>query len=791
MKTNIFCVIFLFCLVACSNGNTVPDSASTLQIESVQVGQVGTDAGAQFSTIITFVDNGLTTAESWQLGFYMPRTFDTVVTAYQNINPDLTMQICDLSSNCSDLIYTVAESFTANDLSHGYTTILTPESSCILQSGQTYVVSLLHNNQWSAGNYSAVPQNFFLVNQGIVYNLSTTTATYNIIGYNQSTVNTQISTHVSTNWTNSISGDAPVNIIPTPVSYTPSSGNYTLTNGVVIHTSAGASLVATQMKSYLLNDLGINATIDNNTSATTGILISFAGSYGEESYAITINSSQIMINASHVAGAFYALQSLRQLWNQSTTIAGANIVDYPRFKYRGILLDVARHDYTVAQIEQLIDLMATHKLNTLHIHFADDEGFRIGLTDYPTLSSIGDVRGYGQDIGPEMFLQANLDGANLTGLGYPPYVYANSVYSGTYSASDIETLVAYANLNQITIIPEIDLPGHSRALIKALPSIMVDPNDTSIYISVQGYTDDVLPVCTYNGAGAFASTFTSTINDIVNKVALLFNNQTTAYAINNEVSVGGDEVSSGAWTVDSSCTGIWDFVATGISPSSLQKSQYFFQLLAQNNTNLVFSGWQQMVQTESSPLGANIVPATQTGHVWVWGVSSSTGGIAGAITLAQASYPTVLAYADNTYFDLTYTPNISEPGFTWATSYSDTQAALTSAVTASTTITGAGGAYESNIVGIEGALWGENMPTGYHMIYMALPKMAGLSEASWSPATATVSGSNVNWQSLVSRLGCGSVGFLKYLNTIFGVEYRGYPNGIALEVPSSVCGGPY
>jgi hexosaminidase len=262
-------------------------------------------------------------------------------------------------------------------------------------------------------------------------------------------------------------------------------------------------------------------------------------------------------------------------------------------------------------------------------------------------------------------------------------------------------------------------------------------------------------------------------------IAAQFNNQSTVYAVNNEVSVGGDEVSSHAWTNDTSCRNEWGNL------SALEKSHLFFQKLANSNSELMFSGWQQFIQNDSESLGKNIVAANQTGHVWVWNPSSE--GVGQAVSLANNNYPTVLAYADKTYFDLAYTPSMYEPGFTWATAYSDTYSNLSMAETASKTQSKTKN--PQNIVGIEGTLWSENLPSFDHLMYMALPKMPGLAEAGWSPNWVTINNKQLDWQSLATRLGCGETGFLAYLNQSFGVNYRGYPHGISRELAddNSLC----
>ncbi len=442
------------------------------------------------------------------------------------------------------------------------------------------------------------------------------------------------------------------------------------------------------------------------------------------------------------------------------------------------MLDVARHYFTVAEIKQLIDVMASSKMNVLHLHLSDDEAFRIALADYPQLQTIGSTRGFGQNIGATWLLQNNLDDTNLTQYKYPA---ANTAYSGYYTADDIKQIISYANLNQITVIPEVDLPGHARALIKALPNEMIDHNDSTQTISVQGYRNNVLPVCTYNSSMSVGPEFTKVINYMVNEIGGMFNNQTTVYAINNEVSLGGDEVPSNSWTDSSSCRGEWNDVTT---LTALDKSQLFFNKVAENNASLKISGWQQLVQEDNDgKIGKNAVSTDKIGHIWVWNPSKN--GVNEAISLVNSGYPTVLAFADKSYFDIAYNSSLSEPGFTWSSKNMDTYNVLSMKNEVSQVldkVTQAG-----LVRGVEGTLWSENLPSADHMMYMALPRIPALSEVAWSSDFNDKSKA-VNWQNFAKRLGCGDSGYLSYVNKTFNVNYRGYPNGIAKEIPQgAIC----
>lgn len=786
MKKILILSIAAISLISCSSGNNIATPQFT--INSVTTGAMtGDTASGDFSTIINFTYQGANTS-SWQFGFYMARTFATLVSGSDNVNPNLTMQICPLNNSvpCVDLNY-LKTPVTQNDLSAGTTTVLAPSSNFTLIQGQQYSIKLLHNNQYAPGNYSAVPQNFFIASGTNVVNVTPPSSVFNLQGYESSSINSQINQHIATEWSNSSSATSQLNIVPAPVSYSTTNGTFTLASGLIIHNLLNQdNNVAKFIQQNLTSDLSIQSTI-NNTPANTGIIIQQISNPDEinnnpEGYKITITSGAITIDVSNNTGAFYALQTLRQLWNQSTTLTNATIIDYPRFQYRGVLLDSSRHFFSKNEVESLIDLAAAHKLNTLHWHLSDDEGTRIGLDGYPTIPSIANTRGFGNPMNGMYNIQANLD---LTHTGNSNYPFINSGYSGTYSEAELAEIIAYANLRSITIIPEIDMPGHARGLVKAFPDALVDPNDQSLYITPQGYTDDVLPICTYNTDISVGSKFTTLINNIINRTAKLFNHQSTLYAVNNEISVGGDEVNGEAWTNDSSCQGEWTAL------NALEKSHRYFRMLAEQNSSLKLSGWQQYIQGNEAALGADRVPSAQAGHVWVWNNSSAgaSGGQVQTVELAKNDYKVVMDYSDQNYFDMTYTPAITEPGFYWATAWSDTYASLNSAVSATQTLSQLSGDKQSNVVGMEGTLWSENLPTYAHMTYMALPKMAGLAEASWSPTSITTANQQSDWQNLATRLGCGQSGFLWYLNKISGATYRGYPNGISLEIPSanSIC----
>ncbi|RTL10270.1 MAG: hypothetical protein EKK54_11630 [Neisseriaceae bacterium] len=802
MKPILYSLLTIGMLSACTSGNVAQsNSVVPPTITAVNTGPLnGNFNQSLFSTYINFTANQ--TISNWQFGFYVARTFYTYIDpnpaeSQNDANTQMVMQICEMpaASTCSTLQYLKAPSVTQNDLSAGYTNILATTTPFTLLAGKNYQVKITNSNQWSINNISSAPQSLFFIVNGQILNTTTESSIYNL-NINEQANQAAIASFNQNNWNVNTNLNVESSIIvPSPVNYAAGIGTYTIPANVSIHNAFNSdNTVADFFQEYLANDLKITASIDNSGAANSGIVIQQISNpstinNNPEGYQITINGNQIIINVMNNAGAFYALQTLRQLWNvNSGTINQATITDYPRFAYRGILLDSSRHFFSVAEVESLVDIAATHKLNTLHWHLSDDEGTRINLQ----LNNMAAyLRGYGNSMTGMMLNQANLDPTN-----YLNQVYAsvNTGYSGMYSNSDITNIISYANQRNITIIPEIDSPGHARALIKALPDALIDPNDHSQYFTSEGYTDDALPVCTYGTDITVGPKFTQVYNQLYTTLNNLFKNQkplNPANFIANEISVGGDEVADQTWYTpqDASCLQNTEFAAL----SALEKEHLFFKKFAAQNPNLKVSGWQQFVQTTESALGRQIVAANQVGHVWIW--NESTGGLPQAVTLAQAGYPVVLDYSNDTYFDLAYTQSIYEPGFYWA-GYNNTYTALQSAVDATSTINAIGPQYQGNIKGLEGTLWSENMPTYQHLVYMATPKMAGLAEASWSPASTTNGTGNTasypNWQSLARRLGCGAMaasgqyqGFLTYLSKIYGIHYRGYPNGINLEAPQA------
>jgi hexosaminidase len=724
----------------------------------------------------------------WSLGFYMPRTFDKLVNLSTNtrINPNLMMQICQ-GTRCVPLKY-IKRSDNDFVYSDGYANVLQPTEPFTLEPGQHYTIQLFNNNQWSPNNLVSMPQSFFLTDLAtdkitpITVPLSAYGNKLNGIGgYNAIRVNDQINFTTEQQWLHSqpITNQIEINrlgLVPAPSHISALNLNEQLPlHGKNVRYQSTFDTVFNRQFFQNVFDAHITA------NATTLITIEKDNNLpSPEAYTLNVNADGVTIQAKTKAGVFYAMESLRQINYLHQGLPYLTLSDSPSFPYRGLMIDTARHFESLPELKTIINAMAALKLNTLHLHLSDDEGWRLALPVIPTDQlNRATSRGYFKgSVNPAaVFLQSNLDIANHK--NFAPngallkahYANATSDYSHYYTEQQIKALIHYANERQITVIPEIDIPGHSEALIHSAPNIYVNKQDHSQYISVEGYYDDVLPVCLYDKTGTQAQAFTDQINGILKDIHRLFNDQTTVYAENQVVSIGGDEVPTNAWSKDANCQH---------PMTALNREQKFLTELQKNNPSIRVSGWQQFVQQDNGKIGQYAAPANHVGYIWVWNLSNQA-GMKNAVELATHHYPTVLDYANHTYFDLTYAPTPWAPGFYWAGNYLNTYSALTSSQAVQHTLEQTPPVDRQYIKGLEGTLWTENVTTARTAEYKLFPKVTGLAEASWSSPSITDQHNQPDWQSLAHRLVgiSNNHGLLGYLQHIDHIVYRGMQNNLS------------
>ena len=750
--------------------------ANNFYINNILISPVGSDfINNENSITFNLKTLNIKSISNWKIGFYMPSTFLSL----QNTNPNLVLQICDVNNNCSNL-YCDVNKIDQNDLSVGYTTILKPEDpNFLLSANSTYIIKILHSNTIPVGNYSSMPQNFFLITDNKLINIITNKSDYIIAGYDQNKINENINNNIISNWNNSNNVTTPLNVIPAVYSFSPTNSEYIIPNKINLCSSISLDEIDLPNKIITINQSNIYINKNYCNISISKISNSNLLQNNLEGYQIIISNNKIQINILNSIGVLYAFETLKQLMYKKHSIPTGEIIDYPRFKYRGLMLDVVRHFLTIDQLKNVIDIMLSNKLNTLHLHLSDDEGLRLDLSELlPNIFKYTNSysRGITLPIGPQLLVQGSLDLANIKNLIYPT---ADKTYSGVYSILDIKELIKYANTRGVTIIPEIDIPAHARAFIKSSTDIFVNYSDKSSYISVQGFTDNVLPICDYNqNNNQFQINFTKTLNQIIYSVIELFNNQKSLYFINNEISLGADESPSNALTDNPFCSSLFQ------SLPIYEKVHLFFAEVSNNFPDVIFSGWHEMVLNPDLIISKYSIPQKNIGHIWIWSIEQL--GINAAINLVSNNYPVVIDFSDKTYLDQTYTPDINEIGFKWANSYSNTYSALTSSISASNIMNGLNPKFNNNLLGIEAVIFSENVASYEDLTYLLLPRLTGISEASWAAEKYTNTANKTDWKDLVKRLGYYDVGYLFFIEAYKNIYYRGFPNGIRLEIPQDI-----
>ncbi|MGI4750101.1 MAG: family 20 glycosylhydrolase [Janthinobacterium lividum] len=598
-------------------------------------------------------------------------------------------------------------------------------------------------------------------------------------------------------------------VFPTPVSYQYKTGQFLLDGNVAIQADAvfmPEKLVLQQLLSEVLNSAA-------KQNSTQKIILSVNKALAPEAYELKISSTQITILAADNAGIFYGIQSLKsmfpaEVWSKkqtSITLLGIEVKDAPRFGYRGLLIDVARNFQTKNEVLKVLDLMGNYKLNTLHLHLNDDEGWRLEISALPELTSVGSKRGH------------TLDSKDHLPPSYGSGPKVNNPYgSGFYTKADFVEILQYAKTRHITVIPEIETPGHARAAIKAMDAryrmlllagkkqeaeryLLHDLGDQSVYRSVQNWNDNVVDV-------SMPSTY-SFLETVADEVIAIYKE---ADAPLKTIHFGGDEVPAGVWEKSAAYQKLR---ATHPEIKSTDDLWYYYfgkvnQLLKKRN--LYASGWEEAGLRKTVLNGQKTnVPnrnfADQNFHLYVWNNVIGGGAEDLAYQLANAGYPVVLGNVTNLYFDMAYQKAFDEPGYYWG-SYIDvdkpfkfipynyfknsSETSFGKPVNANfyalkEALTEKG---KANIVGIQGLLWAETVKGPERLEYMLLPKMLGLAERAWAkdPDWATEPDSAKSkilyeqaWSVFTNVLGRKALPRLSYLNG--GFNYRIPTAGVLVE----------
>jgi hexosaminidase len=491
--------------------------------------------------------------------------------------------------------------------------------------------------------------------------------------------------------------DENLGIIPAPVSIQKRAGFFKLDKTVVLISDETANAATADMlNAFIAQKGGFALRTAKAAGSSKSIVLTSTGAdqLPAEGYELEVSANKVTVKGKG-AGLFYGVQSLMQMMPEKKgneiAVSISTVKDYPRFKYRGMHLDVGRHTFPVAFIKKYIDLMATYKLNNFHWHLTEDQGWRIEIKKYPKLTSVGSVR-------------------NGTVVGhYPGVTTDNTPYKGFYTQDEVKEVVAYASRKFINVIPEIELPGHSSAAIAAYPQLSCFPERDT-------YTDPKAPWAGSRKGkqvqqtwGVFDDVFAPTeytfgfLEDVLDEVIALFPSK--------YIHIGGDESPKEYWKESPFCQQL--IKEKGLKDEHELQS-YFIQRIEKyiNSKGRSIIGWDEILEGGLAP----------NATVMSWR------GVDGGIAAAKQSHDVIMTPGSNgLYVDKAQSSSADEPvniggvhsyGVIYA--YDPIPAELAAD-------------QQKYIMGVQANLWTEYVESAEKVEYMVLPRMFALSEIAWSP----------------------------------------------------------
>lgn len=493
-----------------------------------------------------------------------------------------------------------------------------------------------------------------------------------------------------------------LDIIPQPVSISYQHGTFVIDQSTSIlydKSSKDLNEAATFLNSYLAQISGQNLLQNAIKKKSIELKIEKIDQVGDEGYKLKVMPQKITLSANKKAGIIYGLQTLFQTLPAIRTNAALEVPcmvvrDFPRFKYRGMHLDVSRHFFSPELVKEYIDLLASYKMNIFHWHLVDDQGWRIEIKKYPLLTKIGAWRVDQTDKVWGNRPQA-LEGENPT-------------YGGYYTQEQIKEIIKYASARNVTIIPEIELPGHVASAIAAYPELSCNQKP-QLPLTGGNYTDMASNYCAGND-----SVFVF-LENVLTEVIALFPSK--------YIHIGGDEVDKTPW---SKCAKCQSRKATEKLHDEDELQSYFIKRIEKfvNSKNRKIIGWDEILEGGLAP----------SATVMSWR------GESGGIKAAKMKHDVVMTPGFPLYFDNYQAGPEGEP----------------IAIGGMNTLKNV---YDYNpipkelneedakyVLGAQANLWTEYITTREHVEYMVLPRMLALAEAVWSPL------STKDWVSFNTRL---------------------------------------
>ncbi len=526
-------------------------------------------------------------------------------------------------------------------------------------------------------------------------------------------------------------------VIPAPSEVVGAGGAFALGPGTQIaFEGAAAEPAARYFAELAQRTQQITLPVSNSPTASDTIVFGVypdAPNDAAEGYSVRVTPESIVVAARDQRGLFYGAVTLWQLLSakaDAKTIPAISITDAPRFKWRGLMLDSVRHFQSPQYVKQFIDWMALHKFNVLHWHLTDDQGWRLEIKKYPRLTSVGAWR-----VPAGQAAQKNIDPAT----GKPRMV------GGFYTQDEVREIIAYAAARQITIVPEIEMPGHASAAVVAYPRLGVSRN---------------LPTAVPEEWGVFTTLFNtddatfSFLEDVLSEVIDLFPGE--------YIHVGGDEAAKDEWIASPKIQA--HIKQLGLKDEHELQSWFITRIgkfISGKGRKLI--GWDEILEGGIAP------DAT----VMSWR------GIDGAVTAANAGHDTVLSPAPDLYLDHWQSDADTSPGRSNLLS-------LEMVYKFNPVPEKISAAQAKHILGIQGNLWAEMMRSAARVTYQAYPRAAALAEVAWSQPA------KIDWENFQKRMPAQLARYDR-----LGL---GYAKEIAAPPPSAMnrsshqlaqCGGGY
>ena len=519
--------------------------------------------------------------------------------------------------------------------------------------------------------------------------------------------------------------------------------------------------------------------------------------YPDEYYEIVIKNNLLTLKANDAHGIFNACQTLVALLDNmklaSSPLPNLHITDYPDMGHRGIMLDVARNFTKKTDLLKLIDILSFYKMNVLHLHLSDDEAWRVEIPGLEELTEIASRRGHTTD--------------ELTCL-YPAYAWGwnevdtTSLANGYYSRSDFMDILKYAKERHIRIIPEIDIPGHSRAAIKAMNAryrkyidtdqskaeeyLLIDFADTSQYLSAQNFTDNVINV-------AMPSTYRF-LEKVIDEIGRMYQDAGVELPAFH---VGGDEVPEGIWEGSSICRTFMK--EHGLAKIRDLKDYFLEQILEMlDKRNIQAVGWQDIVMNPDNTVNEHFRNSKVLNYCW--NTIPEQGGDEVPYKLANAGYPIILCNVGNFYLDMAYCYHVEEPGLRWG-GYVDEYVTFDmlpfdiykslrrnlkgEPVDVKTASNGKQPLTKEgcqNIKGLSGQIWSETIRSFEQIEYFLFPKVFGLAERAWNAQPSwALSSDNKIYMDAKRKYNAGIVNYELPRLAKRGINFRISPPGIIVR----------